>query len=84
MNLKLFVFCINLIKLTLCADWNYDTLGPDYWKVIPNSQCNGRMQSPINIITNAAAYDSALSDITFNNYASLITWNLTNNGHTSI
>ena len=64
--------------------WNYDTFGPDYWKVLQNSQCNGRMQSPINIITNAATYDRSLSDISFNNYASAIKWNLTNNGFTSI
>ncbi len=85
MNLKLFIFCIYLIKLTLCAEtWNYFEKGPDYWKVIPDSQCNGRMQSPINIVTNAAAYDKSLSDISFNNYDAEINWNLTNTGYTSI
>jgi carbonic anhydrase len=90
MNLKLFIFCIYLIKLTLCAEtWNYFDKGPDYWPRIPsadlaNNQCNGRMQSPINIVTNAAAYDKSLSDISFNNYDAEINWDIRNTGYTGI
>jgi len=83
MNLKLFIFCIYLIKLLSCSNivWNYDTLGPDYWKV-PYPKCDGQRQSPINIITKDVVYDSKLKDISFNDYNTLISWNLTNTADT--
>ena len=67
------------------SHWNYDTLGPDFWKVGYSTSCgNGKFQSPINIISAATAYDSTLARIQFYNYNKVLTWNITNNGHTSI
>ena len=75
---------ISMRKGISCSGWNYDTLGPDVWKIeFPTSCGNGLKQSPINIITASTAYDSKLADITFNNYSTTIQWNVTNNGHTS-
>ena len=83
MNFKLFIFYIYFMKLMYCNNsWNYDTLGPDYWKV-QYSKCSGSMQSPINIISKTAAYNETLVDILFYSYAKLIQWNITNTGHTS-
>jgi carbonic anhydrase len=67
------------------SNWNYDTLGPDFWKVGFSTSCgNGQSQSPINIISAATAYDGTLARIQFYNYNKVFTWNITNNGHTSI
>lgn len=80
---------MNLRKLSLnykgitCNSWNYDTLGPDTWKLNYPSCGSGQKQSPINIISAAAAYDSTLKEISFRNYDQTISWNITNNGHTS-
>ena len=80
----LLAIIINFVGINYCSSWNYDTLGPDAWKInYPNACGNGQMQSPINIITAATVYNSSLANIIFNNYSTLINWNVTNNGHTS-
>ena len=53
--------------------WNYDKLGPDYWKVKFKESCGiGHKQSPINILNEITTYDKELYDIKFNLYESFI------------
>lgn len=64
------------------GEWNYGSMGPDEWfEQYP--QCAGILQSPINIVSSSAVYNSKLSDILFINYDKILYWNATNNGHTS-
>ena len=50
-------------------DWNYDTLGPDYWKVKYSKECGvGENQSPINIVRNQVIYLSDLKNKIFKEF----------------
>ena len=65
-------------------DWNYDTLGPDYWKVKYSKDCGvGENQSPINIVRNQVIYLSDLKNINFNKYHTPIIYEVKNSGYTS-
>ena len=70
---------------SLCQDteWNYKENGPDEWPV-EYSGCNGRQQSPIDLITSIAKYNDKLKPINFNNYNQNIRWNISNTGNSSI
>lgn len=46
-----------------------------------SQQCNGRAQSPINIVTKRALPDERLTPLTFIGYHSVFHGRLTNNGH---
>lgn len=70
-------------KVILASEWNYEGHGPDYW-VHKYPTCAGRLQSPINIQEPKAIYNSKLGHISFHNYERLLTWNISNNGHTSL
>lgn len=92
--LKNCLILLTLIFLVLTSDqaqkkinqeWNYDTLGPDYWKAnFANSCGNGKKQSPINIETRDVVESEQLKPIKFNNYDKEIEWIVTNNGHTIV
>jgi len=77
-----------LLKVTSSEsekEWNYDKLGPDYWKVKFSKECGiGEKQSPINIKTDEVVYSSKLKDINFINYDKPIIYEVINNGHTVV
>ncbi|RNA10051.1 carbonic anhydrase 4-like [Brachionus plicatilis] len=83
MFFKLF-FASCLLTIIHSAEWNYENLGPDYWK---NNNLNGfeacklTSQSPINIEQSSAKYDSNLGNFAFFNYSKSFTWTAKNNGH---
>jgi carbonic anhydrase len=63
-------------------EWDYTANGPDAWpQYFPT--CKGALQSPINLQTSSALYDILLKDINFINYDKVLSWNMTNNGHSS-
>jgi carbonic anhydrase len=81
--MKIFVFLtLSLISLSglNCESWDYKRHGPDEWHD-HFSNCSGRMQSPIDLNTTIAKYNRDLKNVVFNNYNRLLTWNITNNGH---
>jgi carbonic anhydrase len=63
-----------------CESWDYKRNGPDAW-LNHFPACSGRMQSPIDLNRTIAKYNKDLNNIKFNNYNRLLTWNITNNGH---
>uniref|UniRef100_A0AAY5K1X9 Carbonic anhydrase n=1 Tax=Esox lucius TaxID=8010 RepID=A0AAY5K1X9_ESOLU len=56
---------------------------PSFWASLPNSQCGGVRQSPININPNQLRFDPSLRNLTFNNIKNpnIIKY-ISNNGHT--
>lgn len=79
-----FLICVLIYKVSSNEfEWNYDQKGPDKW---PDGfkACSGALQSPVNLVTSQAEYDPKLQDIEFFNYDLFKSWNLTNNGHTSL
>ena len=66
-------------------DWNYDTLGPDYWKVKYIKDCGaGEKQSPINILIDKVVFSSNLKNINFISYNTPKKYEVINNGYTGI
>jgi carbonic anhydrase len=63
------------------TEWNYEEFGPDEWAVMFKT-CDGKKQSPINIIRSTTVYNKNLKRINFNNYASTYNWNVLFNNHT--
>uniref|UniRef100_A0A4W5P8K8 Carbonic anhydrase n=1 Tax=Hucho hucho TaxID=62062 RepID=A0A4W5P8K8_9TELE len=56
---------------------------PSFWPSLPNSQCGGVRQSPINIDTNQLTFDPSLHNLTFSDITNPHSIKfLTNNGHT--
>ncbi|XP_020339937.1 carbonic anhydrase 4 [Oncorhynchus kisutch] len=56
---------------------------PSFWPSLPNSQCGGVRQSPINIDTNQLTFDPSLRNLTFSDITNPHSIKfLTNNGHT--
>ena len=64
-------------------EWNYKDNGPDEWP-LEYSECNGKQQSPIDLIPSIAQYNSNLRPINFNNYNQNIKWNISNTGSSSM
>ncbi|KAK5859095.1 hypothetical protein PBY51_003186 [Eleginops maclovinus] len=76
---------------TLCTeagDWCYQTQFsldhpcnvPEKWN-LANSRCDGRSQSPINIVTRKTLKDKRLTPFKFDNYQQIFTGMIKNNGH---
>ena len=66
-------------------EWNYDTLGPDYWKVKYSEECGfGEKQSPINILTDEVVFSKKLKNINFISYNTPKKYEVINNGYTGI
>lgn len=65
------------------AHWSYQgETGPEYWDELEeHSDCNGKRQSPINIIDINAVNDSLLKPIEFHYSSSVKIHDVTNNGH---
>jgi len=84
MNFLRGIVIFSALKSIFCVtDWNYLEKGPDFWFQVSNSQAcrSGQMQSPINIIPSTTFYDSKLTDITFNGYSSIPSWDTKYDGH---
>ncbi|XP_060911844.1 carbonic anhydrase 4a [Labrus mixtus] len=76
---------------TLCAgagDWCYQSQfscdhqcnAPEKWDHA-NSNCGGRNQSPINVVTRKTLKDERLKDFKFENYQQIFRGTIKNNGH---
>ncbi|XP_010773959.1 carbonic anhydrase 4-like [Notothenia coriiceps] len=75
---------------TLCsgADWCYQSQfscdhpcnGPEKWNHA-NSNCEGKQQSPINIVTRKTLKDERLTPFKFDNYQQIFRGTIKNNGH---
>ncbi|CAK6971828.1 carbonic anhydrase 4a [Scomber scombrus] len=76
---------------TLCtgsADWCYQSQftcdhecnTPDKWNHA-NSDCSGKQQSPINVVTRKTLPDERLTPFKFNNYDHIFRGTIKNNGH---
>ncbi|XP_064880536.1 carbonic anhydrase 4b isoform X2 [Oncorhynchus nerka] len=71
------------------ADWCYQSqvtcggncTGPDGWATVAGT-CDGRAQSPINIVTRRTLPDGRLTPFTFTGYQEAFHGFITNNGHT--
>jgi len=82
--------CILASLSTICtgADWCYQSQfsceqqcnGPDKWDHA-SSKCNGRSQSPINIVHRKTEIDDRLSPFQFSNYQHSFKSVIKNNGH---
>ncbi|XP_064158942.1 carbonic anhydrase 4-like isoform X3 [Anguilla rostrata] len=80
---------ICFINITTGADWCYESqvscnrscLGPEEWNEVAAS-CEGRVQSPINIVTRKTLLDERLVPFTFSGYEEAFRSLLKNNGHT--
>ncbi|XP_076002688.1 carbonic anhydrase 4b [Genypterus blacodes] len=83
--LWVFVF---FVKFVSGADWCYQSqiacngtcTGPDTWVTV-SRLCDGRAQSPVNIVTKRALPDQRLTPLTFIGYQRTFHSRLTNNGH---
>jgi carbonic anhydrase len=62
------------------SPWNYENEGPDAW---PHSfqKCKGLKQSPIDIVKANTEHDKNLKPFLLQNYDSILSWNITHNGH---
>lgn len=92
--MQLFLFCV--VLLSLCRDskesedWCYEPqvncsdphscAGPMEWNKII-ATCKGQNQSPVNIVTKNAKYDSSLGSFSLTNYDKENTVTIENNGH---
>lgn len=76
---------------TICTeagDWCYQSQftcdhqcnGPDKWNHA-NSNCNGRSQSPINVVTKKTLKDERLTPFQFDKYQQMFQSTIKNNGH---
>ncbi|KAF3841293.1 hypothetical protein F7725_007155 [Dissostichus mawsoni] len=75
---------------TLCsgAEWCYQSQfscdhpcnGPEKWNQA-NSNCEGKQQSPINIVTRKTLKDERLTPFKFDNYQQIFRGTIKNNGH---
>ena len=59
--------------------WNYSD--QDAWKTVDGWDCDGRRQSPINIVTSALVTGSSLIDLVLTNFDQTYDGNWTNTGH---
>lgn len=73
------IFCL---KITghLTADWDYEKYGEDAW-FLKHPACNGFQQSPIDILTSTAKYDTKLKPFKFINYDSPRKWKVVKTGY---
>ncbi|XP_077467739.1 carbonic anhydrase 4b [Stigmatopora argus] len=80
---------VSFLELASGQDWCYQSqvscsdtcLGPDQWgRSFP--ECNGRSQSPVNIVTRKVLPDQRLAPFHFLGYRHAFHGNLSNNGHT--
>ncbi|XP_065895844.1 putative carbonic anhydrase 3 [Dysidea avara] len=74
--------CILLSLVTANAigvAWNYSD--QDAWKTVDGWDCDGRRQSPINIVTSALVRRSSLIDLVLTNFDQTYDGNWTNTGH---
>lgn len=91
----------SLLSPCQAVNWTYRSdleghIPPHNWSSIPNSQCGGASQSPINLLWNKernsdGSYthvfiNSSMRPIDFNSYDSIPTspWNIENTGHTIV
>ncbi|KAJ8280835.1 hypothetical protein GJAV_G00059660 [Gymnothorax javanicus] len=73
----------------LFLDWCYQSqvtcnrtcFGPEKWNKVATS-CEGRVQSPINIVTRKTLLDERLTAFKFTGYKDTFQGQITNNGHT--
>ncbi|KAM7398463.1 hypothetical protein PAMA_006394 [Pampus argenteus] len=88
-HLILPVFLASLWTLSTGAgDWCYQSQfscdhqcnTPDKWGHA-NSDCSGKQQSPINIVTRKTLKDERLTPLQFNNYQQIFRGTIKNNGH---
>ena len=86
MNMRIIFTLIVLVDLKLCdtADISYSYDNQEAWKTLPSSSCNGRRQSPVNIITGNAKIGSELINLRLSNWDILIDGKFMNNGHTIV
>ncbi|XP_070825818.1 carbonic anhydrase 4b [Chaetodon trifascialis] len=83
----LFLF-VSSVKFVSGADWcyqsqfscNHTCTDPEEWGMI-SQNCNGRAQSPVNIVTRKLQRDERLNCFVFTGYQEIFHSNLTNNGH---
>lgn len=68
------------IKGNFGADWDYEKNGEDAW-FLKNPICSGYQQSPIDILTKTAKYDTELKPFKFYNYDSLRKWRVKSTGY---
>ena len=76
------VFCLCRFSVVECAEWNYSD--QDEWKNVPEWNCNGIRQSPINIDTSTVVQDNVLTELQMWNFDQYYDGTLTNNGHTIV
>lgn len=57
--------------------------GPDLWGSV-SEQCNGRAQSPVNIVTRRVLPDGRLTHFQLTGYQDIFHSQLINNGHTGM
>lgn len=58
----------------------FPVLAPDKWDHV-FSDCKGKHQSPINIVTRKTLKDERLTPFQFNNYQQIFRGTIKNNGH---
>ncbi len=58
--------------------WQY--VDPKFWNTIYPENCNGQMQSPVNIVKSDTVYDKCLKNFKFNNYNLEIEWKMVFDG----
>ncbi|XP_029302681.1 carbonic anhydrase 4b [Cottoperca gobio] len=83
----LFLFASST-KIVSGADWcyqsqvtcNHTCTGPEVWGVV-SQHCNGRSQSPVNIVTRRLLPDERLNSFQFIGYQEAFHGRLINNGH---
>ncbi|XP_035648066.1 carbonic anhydrase 4b [Oncorhynchus keta] len=88
MNLLISFFFATIVNIQ-GADWCYQSqvtcggncTGPDGWATVAGT-CDGRAQSPINIVTRRTLPDGRLTPFTFTGYQEAFHGFITNNGHT--
>ncbi|KAF3847539.1 hypothetical protein F7725_020567, partial [Dissostichus mawsoni] len=86
--LFLFLFASS-IRIVSGDDWCYQSqvtcshncTGPEVWGIV-SQHCNGRHQSPVNIVTRRMLLDERLTSFHFTRYQEAFHGRLLNNGHT--
>ncbi|KAI4814902.1 hypothetical protein KUCAC02_005078 [Chaenocephalus aceratus] len=84
----LFLFASS-IRIASGDDWCYQSqvtcshncTGPELWGIV-SQHCNGRHQSPVNIVTRRMLLDERLTSFHFTRYQEAFHGRLLNNGHT--
>ncbi|KAL6470897.1 hypothetical protein MHYP_G00195470 [Metynnis hypsauchen] len=85
----LFALFASILRITVCADWCYASQyscdhkcnEPNQWTEVSET-CDGKSQSPINIVTRKVTVNSTLTPLGFQGYQEAFHSTITNNGHT--